>query len=150
MRPEFASSRHSDLAGTEPRRDPSPTVLRCGLFILALKASLQLAGFRRTLQWIERRLSRRPLGTVVEPEKIIRAERAVAMAAALYPGRALCLEQSLALYYVLRRSGIAAHLRLGVKAHPFGAHAWIEHEGVPVNDFAEHVRHFVPLPDLHL
>jgi hypothetical protein len=75
-------------------------------------------------------------------------EQAVAMAAALYPGRALCLEQSLALYDVLRRQGVSVSFRMGVQPHPFQAHAWIEHGGTPINDIAEHIKPFMRLPDV--
>jgi hypothetical protein len=127
---------------------PSTAVLRCALLILGLKVSLRIRGYRRTLQWIERSVRRVPVRAMHSSDQILGAQTVVAIAAALYPGRALCLEQSLALYFFLRRSGVAARLRLGVKAYPFEAHAWIEVNGVPVNDFAEHVRHFVPLPEL--
>jgi hypothetical protein len=69
------------------------------------------------------------------------------MAGAMYPGRAMCLEQSLTLYYVLRRMGIHAEYRQGVQPHPFRAHAWVEYEGAPINDLAEHVRLFTLLPN---
>jgi len=146
--PRFPSHDHSDLVETVPSGGRAPGVLRCGLFILGLKIALKLIGFRRTLDWLERRVRRVPLKAMATPAQIIGAQHAVATAAALYPGRALCLEQSVALFYFLRRSGIGARLRLGVKPYPFEAHAWVEYDGAPVNDFAEHVRHFVPLPDL--
>ncbi|WP_376797113.1 lasso peptide biosynthesis B2 protein [Thermogemmatispora sp.] len=37
-----------------------------------------------------------------------------------------CLEQSLALWWVLRKRGIAAHVVLGISTAPFTAHAWVE------------------------
>lgn len=141
---------HSGIIQRESWIFPLPAVLRCGLFILGLKVALRIAGFQRTLRWIEGRVRQVPTRAMARPEHIIEAQRAVAMAAALYPGRALCLEQSLALYYFLRCAGIGARLRLGVKPYPFEAHAWVEHDGMPVNDFAEHVCHFAPLPDLPL
>jgi hypothetical protein len=58
----------------------------------------------------------------------------VATAAAFYPRRALCLEQSLALFVLLRRRGIAAGLRFGVQTLPFSAHAWVEVDGRPINE----------------
>jgi hypothetical protein len=79
---------------------------------------------------------------------VARIDRAVAVAAALYPGRALCLERSLTLYYYLRRAGIGAEFRLGARPHPFEAHAWVEYAGEPVNDFPEHLVPFIPLPHL--
>jgi hypothetical protein len=124
-----------------------PGVVACGLVITGLKLGLATAGFARTLRWVERRtapaMERPGDATIIE-----RVAHAVALAAALYPGRALCLEQSLALYYLLRRRGIDARLRLGVQPHPFSAHAWVEYGGVPLNDFPEHVKHFIALPEV--
>jgi hypothetical protein len=71
----------------------------------------------------------------------------VVMAAAFFPGRALCLEQSLTLWYLLRRSRIQATFRLGVQAYPFVAHAWVEHAGQPVNESPETLKPLVPLPN---
>jgi hypothetical protein len=70
----------------------------------------------------------------------------VAAVAAFFPGRVLCLEQSLALYWLLRLQGVAAKLRFGVHPAPFTAHAWIEYEGVPVNEDDDRIRELLPLP----
>jgi hypothetical protein len=67
------------------------------------------------------------------------------MAAALYPGHAACLERSLMLYWHLRRAGVPVAFRMGVQMYPFLAHAWVEHDGVPINDVPEHVRLFRPI-----
>jgi hypothetical protein len=75
------------------------------------------------------------------------AEYRVAMAAALYPGRAKCLEQSLVLYCLLRRKGIGVHYYQGVRPYPFQAHAWVEYRGEVINDVPEHVAQFARLPD---
>jgi hypothetical protein len=75
-------------------------------------------------------------------------EYAVAMAGALYPARAMCLEQSLTLYYLLRREGILVGYCQGAVPYPFESHAWVEYRGEPVNDVAEHVKLFAKLPAL--
>ncbi len=77
-----------------------------------------------------------------------RAAYHVAVAAAFFPGRAVCLEQSLALYLLLRRRGVPAELRLGVQAYPFYAHAWVELDGEPVNEDRETVDKFRALPEV--
>jgi hypothetical protein len=71
----------------------------------------------------------------------------VALAGALYPGRARCLEQSLVLYYLLRGRGVAARYCQGVQPNPFQAHAWIEYRGEIITDVEEHVARFARLPD---
>ena len=45
--------------------------------------------------------------------------------------RFTCLEESLALWYLLRKQGIPACLRIGVRNEngKFEAHAWVEHGG---------------------
>jgi hypothetical protein len=47
-----------------------------------------------------------------------------------------CLTRSLLLVWLLGRRGAASDLRIGVRPAPGGidAHAWVEHEGRPVND----------------
>jgi hypothetical protein len=109
-----------------------------------LKTALGTVGFRRTLHWIHTHALRTPAHDV-EPAVVGRIEYAVAMAAALYPGHAACLERSLMLYWHLRRAGVPVRFRMGVQMYPFLAHAWVEHRGRPVNDVPEHVRRFRPI-----
>ena len=126
-----------------------PSVLRCGLLIFAVKMALKTWGFGRTLGWIRRRVGRVPtlaIGAFVIDE-MTATEHALAVAGALFPGRALCLEQSLVLYYVLRRQGVAVKYCHGVRPHPFEAHAWIEYGGEVINDVPEHLKPFARLPE---
>jgi transglutaminase superfamily protein len=57
-----------------------------------------------------------------------------------------CLEQSVALWWMLRKRGMAADLRIGARKHEgrFEAHAWVESNGVALNDGSEAHQHFVP------
>jgi hypothetical protein len=123
----------------------TPSVLWCGVLLFAVRVALKTRGLGRTLRWIQRRVETVPEATSVARDTLAAIEHAVATAGAFYPGRALCLEQSLTLYYYLRRVGVSVTFHLGVKPHPFEAHAWVEYEGEPVNDVLEHVQHFVPL-----
>jgi hypothetical protein len=124
-----------------------PSLSRCMVAILAIKIALRLRGYGWTLQWIRQHVVAIPAILAVKREDAANVERAVATAGALFPGRALCLEQSLALYYLLRRQGIAVKYCQGIQAHPFEAHAWVEYRGFPLNDVAEHARLFEPFPD---
>jgi hypothetical protein len=67
----------------------------------------------------------------------------LALAAAFYPRRALCLEQSLALCWLLRRRSVPAELRIGVQPMPFHAHAWVEVGGRVINEREEVTSSFV-------
>jgi hypothetical protein len=110
-----------------------------------LKAALAVAGFGRTYRWIRARTLAKTMDDGADPALVARVEYAVAMAAALYPGHAACLERSLMLYWYLGRAGVPARYRMGVQMYPFLAHAWVEYRGVPINDVPEHVRLFQPI-----
>jgi len=58
-----------------------------------------------------------------------------------------CLHRSLALQRMLARRGVVTTLRVGIGRKPnlFPGHAWLERDGVVVNDDAEVVARYVPL-----
>jgi hypothetical protein len=62
--------------------------------------------------------------------------RAINYACIWYPKRALCLQRSFVVTYLLRRSGISAEMVLGACRMPFRAHAWVEVNGRAINDKA--------------
>jgi hypothetical protein len=125
----------------------APSVVWCGILVAWIKTLLRLRGFLATLEWIRRRVDTVPASTEAPLEQVRAVESAVAMAGALYPGRAKCLEQSLALYYLLRRQGVAVAYCQGVQPYPFRAHAWVEYRGQVINDVPEHARFFARLPE---
>jgi hypothetical protein len=63
--------------------------------------------------------------------------------------RLTCLHRSLVLLYLLGRQGITGTLRIGVRKENTGiaAHAWIEVDGIPVNDSGGIVGHFAAFTD---
>ena len=131
---------------TAPPAVSTLDVLGCMAAIAAVKASLAHRGFARTVARIHARTPNATAGADAPDELVARLDRLVAVAAAWYPGRALCLERSLVLYERLRRAGARAELRLGVQAAPFASHAWIERNGEPLNDVLEHTEQFTPVP----
>jgi hypothetical protein len=72
------------------------------------------------------------------PEALQEAARlgsAVVRTIAFLPGDTRCLRRSLVLTQLLARRGISARLVIGARTAPdFLAHAWVEHEGIPVLD----------------
>jgi Transglutaminase-like superfamily len=60
--------------------------------------------------------------------------RAIDLASICYWKRVLCLQRSAATVCLLKKSGIAAELVIGVQQVPFEAHAWVEVDGAVVND----------------
>ena len=122
-----------------------PSVSGCAAALVLVKLSLKVVGFGRTYAALTRHVGRRG-SEAVTPAVLTEMVRRVALVAAFFPGRALCLEQSVTLWLLLRRRGIDADLRLGVQPYPFGAHAWVEHRGEPINENPEFVRTFTALP----
>lgn len=123
----------------------APGGLSCLAVLVAVKLGLLTLGFGRCFALAGRLLGART-GAEAPAAMLRETVRRVAVVAAFFPGRALCLEQSLALWVLLRRRGIEVDLRLGVQPYPFGAHAWVEHRGQPVNERPELVGSFVTLP----
>jgi len=123
-----------------------PSLMLCSLLLVVVVASLRLCGFARTLRLI-RSMTR---GDAVSWNDTGHAfatatAKRLALVAALYPGRARCLEQSLTLYWLLRRSAMSVVLRLGVQPTSFAAHAWVEYGGSPILE-NEMVHTMLPFP----
>jgi len=125
-----------------------PSVPRCGYRLVFVKARLRAQGFLPTLDWLRRRVENIPATEAATVEAVRAVEWQIAVAGAIYPGRALCLEQSLTLYDLLRRQGVAVRYCQGVQPYPFHAHAWIEYRGEPINDVEEHIERFARFPEL--
>jgi transglutaminase-like putative cysteine protease len=126
----------------------TPAVWWCGVQLVVVRAALRFLGYATTVRAIHR-IASHVDADVGDAPHVSEIARRVATAAAFFPGRALCLEQSVALYYNLRRLGIPARLRLGVQPRPFAAHAWVEFRGQPVNE-RDQLKQFLPLPDVRL
>jgi prolyl oligopeptidase len=62
--------------------------------------------------------------------------RAADIACVLYCKRVYCLQRSAATTMLLRRCGFAAELVIGARIVPFKSHAWVELDGVVLNDKA--------------
>ena len=62
--------------------------------------------------------------------------RIVTAAAAHGPYRANCLQQSVTLWWLLRRRGLESELRIGTRKEDgrFDAHAWVEFDGRVLNE----------------
>jgi hypothetical protein len=76
--------------------------------------------------------------------QVLATARMVRTAAQYYAPWANCLKKSLVLWWLLRRQGIASNLQIGVRREQgnFEAHAWVEYEGVVLNDTQNVRSHF--------
>jgi hypothetical protein len=103
---------------------------------------LRLAGLQRFQGWLDR-------VPVAQREPLSHAEAAalgvaVNRAANHVFGLATCLTRSLLLRWLLRRYGTTSDLCIGVRLEQgeFAAHAWVEKEGIPLNDRPEFVARY--------
>ena len=128
---------YSALSGRERK------VLLASLVLLPLFwLCLRLAGLQRFQTWLDR-------SPIARRAPLSQAEAAglgvaVNRAANHILGPATCLTRSLLLRWLLRRYGTPSDLRIGVRFEEgvFAAHAWVEKDGIPVNDRPEVVARF--------
>jgi hypothetical protein len=120
------------------------------LALAATWAGLRVAGFRRWRALLVRLTPHKPDSTqTLDPvrietaREIARIQEAVSRHLIFHPS---CLEQSLVLWWLLVRRGIAAELRIGARkeAGRFEAHAWVELGTLVLNDSGKAHLHFAP------
>jgi hypothetical protein len=123
-------------------------LLRASALLPLTNVCLRLAGFRRSKQWLENLGV--PGGTAVAlspADQLAAAERVariVSVAERWGLGSPSCLERSLVLWRLLRRQGVSAQLHIGARKNnqALEAHAWVECEGIVLNDSDEVHRHY--------
>ena len=136
-----AISRYVSIYRALPAREQK--VLLVSLVLLPLFwLGLRLAGLQRFQAWLDRSpIARRaPLS---QPEAAALGV-AVNRAANHVFGPATCLTRSLLLRWLLRRYGTTSDLRIGVRFEEgeLAAHAWVEKDGIPLNDRPEVVARY--------
>jgi len=110
--------------------------------LLAVK--FRVAGVPRTQAWLRKRAE-------VHGRTCVRSAPQLVLRDALFTQRAVkratgiggsCLVRSLSLWAILLRRGIHADLRIGVRrsGEAIQGHAWLEIEGIPVNEKGSVVR----------
>lgn len=109
---------------------------------------LRLLGLRRTMALL--RGWARPAGRPEAHEEMGHAEaiaRVIGLAVRHTFGQPRCLQQSLTLWWALRRHGLDASLCLGVRKvdGKVEGHAWVEFRGQVLNDDIGFCRSFAPL-----
>lgn len=130
------------------RREPNHglPLFILALLICAIRFSLKARGLAKTYRtaW---RISQSP-ELYPNPDRGVMDQvvERVALVSAFFPGRARCLEQSLAAWCALRCMGVPAELRIGVKPSKSMAHAWVETDGQPVGVARERIDVFTPVP----
>lgn len=125
------------------------TFRRATVLLYVVRISLRLRGYTKTQQWLQSRLDLRPRVTSFSEDNSVCIERICHMVSAAErysPGQPTCLDESLLLWYLLRRQNICAEMRIGVRKQggKFEAHAWVENNGVALNQRDEQHRLYAP------
>jgi hypothetical protein len=111
--------------------------LRGAVLLPIVSLSLKMRGFRATQTMLEASLKRRGAQQNLSEQlnRIARTVRMVHAATRYGIGHPSCLEESLVLWYLLGRQGIESTVRVGIRKDEgkFGAHAWVERDGVALN-----------------
>jgi len=123
--------------------------LRAAVLLPFISVSLRLRGFRATQSSLQKRLPRAQPATPdqssrTQTESTALTARMVRSAAHRTWGSPACLEQSLALWWLLRRQGIESRVRIGTRKtdQKFEAHAWVECDGAALNEAEEPHQHY--------
>jgi Transglutaminase-like superfamily len=127
--------------------------LEAAAALTATWAGLRLFGFRHWNNLLARLATtgsqnlRAPgPGTIESARAIACLEGSAARSLLL---RTNCLEQSLVLWWLLRRRGMDVEIRMGARkeAGRFEAHAWVEFDGMVLNVAGDEHIHFVPFEE---
>lgn len=113
-------------------------VLRAAAMLSLTAAAMRVVGFPRWKAFLEKFLPSAPAdGDANAQLELARyVTRLAEKAERQGPLRPNCLERSLVLWWLLRRRGVPAELRIGARKQDaqFEAHAWVELAGEVLND----------------
>jgi hypothetical protein len=120
---------------------------RAAILLPLVRWSLRLRGYGKTFTSLQKRIQFQAKGTGNLPEvrEEVQATCRMVRAALRYSlAQYSCLEESLTLWYLLRKQGIPACLHIGVRKEneKFEAHAWVEHGGEALNQDEAMHRHY--------
>jgi hypothetical protein len=124
--------------------------LKATAAVLVFPPLLHAVSLASLTRWIERRPARpAPDPKAVEADLAEWIDRLLSRLPR--PWRKTCLKRAFVLYYLLRRAGRPAELRIGVRRDQEGklaAHAWLVRLGVPIlEEGADHVGSYQVLTD---
>jgi len=125
--------------------------LRAAVLLPVISVSLKIGGFRATQKFLLRSLpdarqtsQKNSIHMVGDLERAELTSRMVNAAIRHVWRASTCLEKSLALWWLLGRRGIASELRIGARKleGKFEAHAWVERDGLALNEAQQEHRHY--------
>jgi hypothetical protein len=131
------------------KADDRRAVLSAFCVMVASRVGLRVAGYGRWISFLSR-WPRARAGLALVHETLPKRLALLARAAARnLPFQPTCLERSVGLWWLLRRRGLGAEIRIGARktGDRFEAHAWVECAGLVLNDAGEEHRRFSVFSD---
>jgi hypothetical protein len=116
--------------------------------LVCIRASLRMRGYGKTQKWLQRRAQGHQEARAQEGpsarhyvDLACRMVKSAGHHGQMHPS---CLEESLAVWYLLRVGGLQPKVRIGVRKsdEKFEAHAWAELDGVPLNEPEQNHKHY--------
>lgn len=126
-----------------PHGSPARVAL-AALAVVGARLALRIAGLERTLG----RVAAVPAACSEDRRGAVKAASAFLDLRLAIRSLDRCLPLSIALAAKARRRDPGVRLVLGVKCHPFGAHAWVQLGPTVLNDRLDAVRAFTPILSL--
>lgn len=120
------------MAVPAARSVPRVMQLQAATLIVVVIACMRLLPFR-AVHGMTTRLNRLP-GKPADHTAALMIVAAVRHAASWWPGRAACLETSLAATWLAALRGQPVTWCHGVRPHPYTFHAWVEADQTPVDE----------------
>lgn len=124
--------------------------VRAVLLLPVTACAVRLVRLTTVMRWAESLSGCKRLRAKQSPQEThqqaLAARRMLETASRYGLARGNCLSKSLVLWHLLRRKGVAANLRVGGRKEDrqFAAHAWVELDGVVINDPDGLRQDFVP------
>ncbi len=145
VRPPAPQAEVSAVLEGEPARIGVRAVVAFVAASCFAKLALRFWRFERVIRRVARRNQARAGYTLDMARARQLAETFTRLRAFLFSHRNECLHDSLALLEFLARYEVFPNWVFGVRARPFVAHCWVQHEDVVFNDTAEHVGSYTPI-----
>jgi Transglutaminase-like superfamily len=106
---------------------------------------LAAKGFAEIISYLHMTINSRPCSEHASSEVAGRTIAAFAHSQLIRTAADRCLPRSIALALCLAARGVRAHVVIGVKLRPFGAHCWVQADGQTLNESVAEVHRYEPI-----
>ena len=106
---------------------------------------LAAKGFAEIISYLHKTINSRPCPDDASSQVAGKTIAAFAHSRLIRTAADRCLPRSIALALCLAARGVCAHVVIGVKLRPFGAHCWVQADGQTLNESVAEVHRYQPI-----